>query len=233
MLVISAKYQVSSYTTRNISVKHTRFVPVYCFCILLVALMCLLVNPCSGQASRPMALQSAPALAIGKTMLPVTALDAAGKPVEVHDGKAKWTIVAFLSTRCPCTARYLTRLEALMGQFGKHGVRLVGINSNANELPEDAAIFAREQKLRFPFLKDTEGSVARALRPQVTPEVFVLDAQRRVRYHGAIDDSLYGDNIKRFYLRDALASLTTGKPVRVPRQEATGCAIFLHKLAGP
>src|SRR5262249_29261015 len=112
-------------------------------------------------------------------------------------------------------------------QFEKRSVRLVGVNSNANELPEDAVAFARNQQLRFPLLKDRDGSVARALRPQATPEIFVLDAQRRLRYHGAIDDSVDGDNIHRFYLRDALLSLTSGKSLPVPETKAIGCAIFL------
>lgn len=229
-MVVSAKNTVSSYTKRNPSVKHSPRQGIHPFGNMLSVIVCLFVSLAAhAQKPRPMEVQSAPPLAVGKTMPEVSAQDGEGKSIPVHDGKAKWTIVTFLSTRCPCTARYLTRLDTLLRKFDKHSVRLVGINSNANEQPEDAVIFAREQKLRFPLLKDTDGSVARALRPQVTPEVVILDAQRRVRYRGAIDDSLYGNNVKRFYLRDALAALTTGKPVKVPHQEADGCAIFLHK----
>jgi peroxiredoxin len=173
--------------------------------------------------------QSAPSLALGKTAPLLFAQNPGGKSIPIHDGKAKWTVVAFLSTRCPCTARYLTRLNTLLQQFDRRSVRLVGVNSNANELPEDAVAFARSQKLRFPLLKDNDGSVARALHPRATPEIFILDAQRRVRYHGAIDDSVDGDNIHRFYLRDALTRLTSGKSLPVPETNAIGCAIFLHK----
>jgi peroxiredoxin len=123
--------------------------------------------------------------------------------------RSRWPRRGPASTRCPCTARYLSRLNSIVQQFEKRSVRLVGINSNANELPEDAVAFARNQHLRFPLLKDNDGSVARALRPQATPTVFILDSQRRVRYHGAIDDSVDGDNIHRFYLREGYTRTKT------------------------
>ena len=40
--------------------------------------------------------------------------------------------------------------------------------------------------------------------PQRTPEVFLFDRERRLVYHGAIDDSRDEDAVERRYLRDAL-----------------------------
>lgn len=200
-----------------------------CTLLSLQFIMALALPVWSEEPPRPLEIQSAPPPAVGKVAPALNAQDATGQTVTVSDGKASWTVVAFLSTRCPCTARYLTRLATTVRQFEKHSVRLVGINSNANEQPEDAAAFARDQKLGFPFLKDTDGSVARALRPQSTPEVYVLDAKRRVRYRGAIDDSLYGDDIRHTYLRDALTALTSGKPLKIRETRTNGCAIFLRK----
>lgn len=178
---------------------------------------------------KPLTLQSKPALAIGKAAPEMTALDGGGAVVPLFDGKAKWTVIAFLSTRCACTARYLERLETVQKAFAAQDVRFVGVNSNANEQAADVRFFAKSQELTFPLLKDTDDRIAFALRPRATPEIFVLDANRIVRYHGAIDDSLYGDKVTHFYLRDALSALTAGKPLLKSDIPVLGCGIFVPK----
>src|SRR5581483_764026 len=62
-----------------------------------------------------------------------------------------------------------------------------------------------------------------------TPEVFLLDAGRAIRYHGRIDDQ-YGVGFRREAptrrdLREALDELLAGKPVSTPRTEVAGCVI--------
>ena len=178
---------------------------------------------------KALTLQGRPPLPVGKTAPELSANDDSGKPAAICDGKAKWTVVAFLSTRCACTARYLERLQAINKTFAAQSVRMVGVNSNANEQAVDVKLFAKSQGLTFPLLKDADDKVAFALRPRSTPEVFVLDSNRVVRYHGAIDDSLYGDKITHFYLRDALTALTSGKPLTKSDVPVLGCGIFVPK----
>ena len=48
---------------------------------------------------------------------------------------------------------------------------------------------AERQGFNFDYLWDEDQSVARALGAERTPEVFVFDRDRRLVYHGAIDDS--------------------------------------------
>ena len=171
-------------------------------------------------------MQKAAPLAVGKTAPELKASNVKGESVPLCDAKAKFTVVAFLSTRCPCTARYLTRLQEVQKQF-RDSVYLVGVNSNANEQAHDVECFIDAQKLTFPLLKDTDYSVLHALRARSTPEVFVLDSRRVVRYHGAIDDSLYGDKVKHTYLHDALAALTADKPLAEPDTKFIGCGIYM------
>lgn len=174
--------------------------------------------------------QTNPPVAAGEIVPKLTASNATGKAVPIVSPSAKYTVVAFLSTRCPCTARYLSRLQETVKPLKTQGVRLVGINANANEPPEDAVRYAREQHLTFPLLKDDKtNQIARAFGASVTPEVFVLDAKRTVRYHGAIDDSLYGSDIKREYLRDALNALVAGKSPEKASVSAFGCGIYVRK----
>src|SRR5262245_49472173 len=145
-MYISAKLSISSYTKRADSVKREDYLRVYAQRGRVIPAVCLALllsfaTHAEAQLPRPMEMQSAPLLAVGKVMPAVSAYNAEGEAVSIHDGKTKWTVVAFLSTRCPCTASYLARLDSLLRQFGERSVRFVGVNSNANELPEDVPAF--------------------------------------------------------------------------------------------
>src|SRR2546426_732692 len=81
----------------------------------------------------------------------------------------------------------------------------------------------------FPLLKDGDGRVADGFGATRTPEVFLLDAERRIRYRGRIDDQdLVGLPRARPSRRDlaiAVEELQAGKPVSVPETQAAGCFI--------
>src|SRR5262249_31348808 len=81
----------------------------------------------------------------------------------------------------------------------------------------------------FPVLKDFDGRAADAFGATRTPEAFVLDANRVIRYHGRIDDQ-YGvgfrrDKPTRRDLQEALDAVLAGKPVPAPTTEVSGCVI--------
>jgi hypothetical protein len=93
------------------------------------------------------------------------------------------------------------------------------------------AIAARalEAGVDFALLKDPEGAAARALGVERTPEVVVIDAQRRLRYRGRIDDRhrLGGEREAptREDLREALEDVLAGREVRVPETTVDGCRL--------
>ncbi len=76
----------------------------------------------------------------------------------------------------------------------------------------------------FPVLKDFDQKVADAFGAERTPEAFLLDANRVIRYHGRIDDQ-YGvgvsrDKPTRRDLKEALDELLAGQPITTPQTEA-------------
>jgi len=85
---------------------------------------------------------------------------------------------------------------------------------------------ARLKGYPFPYLFDETQEVARAYGAERTPEVFVFDRDRRLRYHGAIDDN-YEDpsRVRAHYLRDALDALLAGEPVPVEDTRPVGCTV--------
>jgi hypothetical protein len=119
---------------------------------------------------------------------------------------------------------------AIQRDYGERGVRLVAINSNdAEKYPSDSFDAmrerAREKGFNFPYLYDETQEVARALSSERTPEVFLFDGDRRLVYHGAIDDSRDEDAVSQPYLRDALDALLEGREPPVTETPPVGCTV--------
>ena len=148
---------------------------------------------------------------------------------EFHEKKA--VVVIFSCNHCPTVKAYEDRMVAIQRDYAKKGVMLVAINSNeTRNYPEDSfenmKIRAKQKGFNFPYLRDESQSVARAYGAQRTPEVYVFDKNRKLRYHGRIDDDVYEPEEVRFhYLRDALDAVIAGKPVPLEETEAVGCTI--------
>lgn len=142
---------------------------------------------------------------------------------------AKLLVVAFIGAECPLMQMYAPRLEKLAREYEPRGVRFVAIDSNTQDTPEEVAAFARKFGLTFPVLIDGDSKIADAFDAKRTPEVFVLDSSRTVRYRGPIDDQgrigfvrLKPDH---HHLAEAIEQLLMGKDVRQPELPAIGCLI--------
>jgi peroxiredoxin len=141
----------------------------------------------------------------------------------------KLVVVAFLGVDCPLARLYGPRLAELAREFDDRGVAFVAIDANQNDTFSDLARYAREHQFPFPFLRDVGNEVADQFGAERSPEVFVLDEQRIVRYRGRIDDQ-YAPGIQhsrptRRDLALALEELLAGKPVSQPHYQASGCRI--------
>ena len=146
---------------------------------------------------------------------------------EVKDSKL--VVLAFLGTECPLANIYAPRLAELARGYEKKGVAFFGVDSNEQDAPSRLAQFAKDCDLPFPLLKDVGNELADRLSVERTPEVFVLDADRVVRYRGRVDDQ-FGLGIHRAAptrrdLSDALESLLAGRAVATTRTEPAGCRI--------
>ena len=142
---------------------------------------------------------------------------------------ASLLVVAFLGTECPLAKLYAVRLREMAETYAGRGVRVVAVMSNRQDSLEEIAAFARRQELGFPLLKDAGNRLADDLDARRTPEIFVFDAHRRLRYRGRVDDQ-YGigyvrDSPQREDLREALDELLAGREVTVARTEGVGCLI--------
>lgn len=143
----------------------------------------------------------------------------------------KILIVIFSCNHCPYVQAYQQRIIDLQNEFAKDGVQIVAINSNDDtKYPEDSfeemKKRAEEKKFNFPYLRDETQEVAKAYGATHTPQIFLFDENRKLRYEGKIDDNWKEpDKVKSKYLRDAILEVLSGKEVSVPETFSIGCTI--------
>ena len=173
---------------------------------------------------------------IGKKVHDFSLKDFRGKQHALSDDRASEAIViAFLGTECPLVKLYAGRLAELSESFAEKGVTVIGINANCHDSVTEIAAFERINQLEFPILKDVGNQVADQLSAIRTPEVYLLDKDRVIRYHGRIDDQ-YGigyarDEARRDDLKIAIEQLLAGHEIAVASTESVGCHIGRIKQA--
>ena len=155
-----------------------------------------------------------------------------GKSYTLNDFKGKKIlVVVFMCNHCPYVQAYLERIKAIQSDFGVKSVQVVGINSNDEiNYPDDSfdkmVEMNKIKKLNFPYLRDEDQTVATAYGAQCTPECFVFDGERKLKYHGRIDDNYKDENaVKTYDLRNALNALIHGQKVAIELTPAIGCSI--------
>jgi len=159
-------------------------------------------------------------------------VDVSGKKYGLSDfaGK-KIVVVIFSCNHCPTVVAYEDRMVQIQRDYAGKGVGLVAINPNDDKkYPEDSyqemVKRAKAKGFNFPYLRDESQEVARSYGAQRTPEVYVLDSERRLRYHGRIDDNVNdARSVKSHDLKKVLDALLAGKEVPVAETAAVGCTI--------
>ena len=148
------------------------------------------------------------------------------------DEYADATILVLVQScnHCPYVLAWEARIDALAREYADRGVRFVAVNSNdAEAYPADSfdamMDHAREAGYSFDYLYDESQEVARALGSERTPEAFVFDADRRLVYHGAVDDNREEADVTTSYLRDALEAALAGEIPPVADTPPVGCTV--------
>ena len=140
------------------------------------------------------------------------------------------TVLVVTCNHCPYVVAWNPRLRAVAEDYAPRGVRVLAINANdAARYPADSpdamARFVRDQGWPIPYLYDESQEVARALGARVTPHVYVLDADQRLRYRGAPDADHQDPSLDARWLRDALDAVLDGGAPEPADTRARGCSV--------
>lgn len=143
----------------------------------------------------------------------------------------KGYIVVFTCNTCPYAVMYEDRIIALHNKYAAQGYPVVAINPNDPDVKagdDFASMQARSKEKKFPFkyLFDEGQKVYPAFGATRTPHIYLLDANRYVRYIGAIDDNAQNPaEVSVKYLENAIEALKTGNNPDPSETKAIGCTI--------
>lgn len=140
-------------------------------------------------------------------------------------------IVIFSCNHCPYVQAYEQRIIELQNEFNENSVQIVAISSNdAVKYSEDSfdemKKRAVEKEFNFPYLYDEDQKIAKLFGATHTPQVFLFNNERQLKYEGKIDDNWQEpEKVQNKYLRDAIIEVLEGKDVSVPETFSIGCTI--------
>ena len=137
-----------------------------------------------------------------------------GKTVEFDSSKTTHpTVYVFIGTHCPATAAYAERLTELEKTYAAKGVDFIYLYPNREDTHDAQLAFHAEQKFTARLIDDQGARLAKLFNAQRTSELFLVNKDRVVVYHGAIDDSRDPSGVKQRYLATALDELLADKPI--------------------
>lgn len=139
--------------------------------------------------------------------------------------------VVFSCNHCPYVLAWEDRIIAAQNDFADQDVQFILICSNDPvKYPTDnfeaMTQHAAEKGFPFPYVQDESQAIAKAYGATRTPEIFLFDADRKLQYHGTVDDN-YEDAgaVQHTYLRDAIEAMLAGQAPAVADTDAVGCTI--------
>jgi peroxiredoxin len=166
----------------------------------------------------------APAIGTAAPDFQLTTLDGKSFSLSSAAKAHKAVVLMFISTQCPYSNAYNDQMKELANAYAARGVLFAGINSNKTEDGAAALSHAKSHGHTFPIMKDPDNKVADLYDARRTPEVYVIDAQGKLRYHGRITED-HENPSSTPDLKNALDSFLTGKPIARTETKAFGCTI--------
>lgn len=150
---------------------------------------------------------------------------------DINGNQPAGYIIVFTCNTCPVSKANETRLNELHNDYADKGYALVAIQPNDPvRKPGDSfdamVDNAKKKKFEFLYLFDEGQKVYPQYGATKTPEVFLLDKDLTVKYHGAIDDSARDeDGVEEKFLENAIMALQKGVDPSPNKTKAIGCGI--------
>lgn len=150
---------------------------------------------------------------------------------DAKGNKPKGYIVVFTCNTCPYAKANEGRLIELHNTYSPKGYPVVAIQPNDPSISPGDSFEAMKKNAKdkgFPFLYllDERQEIFPQYGATRTPEIYLIDANRILRYHGAIDDSPRDESaVDQKFLEEAIQALNRGAEVKTKTTKAVGCGI--------
>jgi Redoxin len=168
-------------------------------------------------------------------------VDAAGRTRALSEFAGKTVVLEWTNNDCPFVKKHYEtgNMQALQREATGQDVVWLTIISSApgkqGHVTGARALELTASRNAAPsaVLLDASGDVGRLYGARTTPHMYVISADRRLVYQGAIDDRPSADKATvpgaRNYVREALAAVRAGRAPAVTAAAPYGCSI---KYAG-
>lgn len=179
----------------------------------------------------------AQSLSIGQVAPAFTLKSTEGKSVNLADFKGKVVVLEWVNPGCPYVRKHYDsqNMQKTQKSAKEKGVVWLAINSTEVQhqdflKPADLQVWMQKSgAVVQSTLMDEAGQVGKSYGARTTPHMYVIDANGKLAYSGAIDSiaSANKDDIPKAsnYINSALNEVTKGLPVTTPQTRAYGCTV--------
>ena len=173
-----------------------------------------------------------PAFCILERVLPLLLLLAQAPVIDSLDPLqtpgAHATVLIFVRTDCPISNRYAPEIQRIAARFSSQGVKFWLVYADPSETADSIRKHLADYHYDLGVLRDPKRLLVKAAKARVTPEAAIFLPNRKLAYHGRIDDRYIDFGKARnapttHDLEAALEAVIAGKPVPSEATRAVGC----------
>lgn len=180
---------------------------------------------------------SASAVRVGESAPTFTATDSNGNTQRLSDYKGKFVVLEWHNQGCPYTKKHYEsgNMQRLQKEWTSKGVVWLTVISSA---PGKQGYVTGSQENDYvrrvsasptAVLMDPQGALGHLYGAKTTPDMYIIDPNGGLIYHGAIDDHPTTDQSdiagSKNYVSAALNEALTGKQVSTPATTPYGCSV--------
>ncbi|PHN08503.1 thioredoxin family protein [Flavilitoribacter nigricans] len=154
---------------------------------------------------------------------------------DANGQKPKGFIVTFTCNTCPIAQKYEDRLIKLHNMASAMGYPLIAIQPNDPGISAGDSMGAMKKRAKdrsypFVYLMDAKQEIYPQYGARRTPEIYLLDSDHILRYHGAVDDNVQApQEVSVNYVLKAIEALENGQNPDPADVKAIGCTIKAAK----
>ncbi|MDA8956306.1 thioredoxin family protein [Flavobacteriales bacterium] len=143
----------------------------------------------------------------------------------------KGLLVIFTCNTCPFVVKWEDRYKMTEKWCQENNIDMVYVNSNAKKRDKEDSfeamqMHAKKMDYQFPYVIDKASLLANSFGAKTTPHIFLFNSSKVLVYKGSIDDNYESfKDVRNFYLKDAIVSLSRGNKIKTPTTKAVGCSI--------
>lgn len=203
--------------------------------ITLIAAVCFVACGCKKKTETPVSTSPDTVTPPEVTLVigpDFSLMDSTGRKVSLEDYEGSIVVLEWTNYECPFVEKHYQPGAMVMVEtaqkYADRNVIWLAINSTHTATAAKNEEWRQKNKIPYPVLDDHLGAVGRQYGATHTPQMIVLDKERRVIYNGSLDNDPQrkmqpSERIN--YVDKAISEYLSGQKVSVPRTTPVGCTV--------